>query len=146
MTNNDPIFNKIAEALLVDYSSVYYVNAVTNEYVVYSLDPEFSSLKIDFKGVDFFKQLIPDCEKVVHPDDRHVFTEDIQKEKLCAAGIMAQQIIRIVKHPDLNLLRLSGNLFIHIAAQIFLRLAAAFPVIIAYGYHQHFFFLPGYTL
>ena len=32
MDMQDAIFKKIAEALLVDYTSVYYVNAVTNEY------------------------------------------------------------------------------------------------------------------
>ena len=46
MDNNDIIFNKIAEALLIDYSSVYYVNAVTNEYKWYSINSEFNSLQI----------------------------------------------------------------------------------------------------
>ena len=32
MSLQNDIFNKIAEALLADYSSVYYVNALTNEY------------------------------------------------------------------------------------------------------------------
>lgn len=80
--DNDIIFNRIAEALLCDYSSVYYVDGVTNEYVTYSLDPKFRSLKIEMEGKDFFKNLIPDSEKVVHPDDWHVFKKDIQKENL----------------------------------------------------------------
>ena len=32
MAEQDMIFNKIAESLLLDYSSVYYVNVETNEY------------------------------------------------------------------------------------------------------------------
>ena len=50
MTVQEKIFIRIAEALLVDYSSVYYVNAVTNEYYWYSVDPEFHSLKARMSG------------------------------------------------------------------------------------------------
>ena len=49
MTIQENIFMKIAQALLVDYTSVYYVNATTNEYCWYSMDPrlrKISSIKI----------------------------------------------------------------------------------------------------
>ena len=82
MDENDVIFNKIAEALLVDYSSVYYVNAVTNEYKWYSINPEFHSLQIEKDGKDFFKNMSRDAEQVVYEEDLHIFKEDIQKEKL----------------------------------------------------------------
>jgi hypothetical protein len=57
------IFKKISEALLSDYSSVYYVNAVTNEYYWYSVNPEFHSLSLEKGGDDFFKNLIRDSKK-----------------------------------------------------------------------------------
>ena len=76
------IIEKIAEALLVDYSSVYYINAVTNEYYWYSVNPEFHSLKIEQGGDDFFKNIIRDCKKVVYEEDQHIFCEDLQKERL----------------------------------------------------------------
>lgn len=82
MTDNDIIFQRISEALLCDYSSVYYVNAITNEYVSYSLDNNFRSLKIDLEGKDFFKNMITDSEKVIHEDDKHIFQKDLQKENL----------------------------------------------------------------
>lgn len=85
MFSNDKIFNKIAEALLVDYSSVYYVNAITNEYQWYSVDPKFHSLHIEQGGEDFFKNMIRDAEMVVHEDDRHIFTYELQKDKLISA-------------------------------------------------------------
>ena len=85
MTKNDAVFKKIAEALLVDYSSVYYVNAVTNEYYWYSVNPEFHSLSLEQGGDDFFKNIIRDCKSVVYEEDQHIFTEDIQKDKLLAA-------------------------------------------------------------
>ncbi|MBR1724653.1 MAG: diguanylate cyclase, partial [Ruminococcus sp.] len=84
MINNDPIFIKIAEALLIEYTSVYYVNAKTNEYQWYSADPEFQSLHIEQGGEDFFKNLIRDADKVVYEEDKHIFMKDIQKENLLA--------------------------------------------------------------
>ena len=82
MINNDPIFTKIAEALLVEYTSVYYVNARTNEYQWYSADSEFQSLHIEQGGKDFFKNLIRDANQVVYEEDKHIFMRDIQKENL----------------------------------------------------------------
>ena len=83
MGEND-VFKKISEALLSDYSSVYYVNAVTNEYFWYSVNPEFHSLSLEQGGDDFFKNIIRDCKKVIYEEDQHIFCEDIQKENLAA--------------------------------------------------------------
>ena len=82
MADNHMIFNKIAEALLVDYTGVYYVNAVTDEYQWYSVNADFHSLKLEKGGDDFFKNLIRDAKKVIYPEDLHIFTEDIQKDNL----------------------------------------------------------------
>ena len=112
MFSNDKIFNKIAEALLVDYSSVYYVNAVTNEYQWYSVDPEFHSLHIEQGGNDFFKNIIRDADKVVYEEDKHIFTEGFQKEKLLAeieeisnSKITAVEVYSIAELPD-NIMRI----------------------------------------
>lgn len=75
-------FQKISESLLTDYSGVYYVNAVTNEYCWYSVNPKFHSLDLEQGGDDFFKNIIRDCKKVVYKEDQHIFIEDIQKENL----------------------------------------------------------------
>ena len=85
MTRQDDIFKKIAESLLVDYSSVYYVNAVTNEYCWYSVNPAFHSLSLEQGGDDFFKNIIRDCKKVIYEEDQHIFIKDIQKDNLLAA-------------------------------------------------------------
>ena len=85
MTDQEKIFHKIAESLLVDYSSVYYVNAITNEYYWYSANPEFHSLSLEPAGDDFFKNIIRDCKDVVYEEDQHIFINDIQKDKLLAA-------------------------------------------------------------
>ena len=84
MFSDDIFFYKIAEALLADYTCVYYVNAVTNEYRWYTTDQEYSSLHISASGKNFFLDLIRDAEKVVHEDDKHIFTKDMHKEDLLA--------------------------------------------------------------
>ena len=85
MSIQDDVFKKIAEALLVDYSSVYYVNAVTNEYYWYSVNPEIHSLSLEPGGDDFFKNIVRDCKKVIYKEDQHIFLEGMQKEKLLNA-------------------------------------------------------------
>ena len=85
MAEQNNILVKISEALLVDYSSVYYVNAVTNEYQWYSVNNEFHSLNLEQGGDDFFKNIIRDCKKVIYEEDQHIFIEDIQKDNLLAA-------------------------------------------------------------
>ncbi len=96
---NFNIFNKIAEALLVDYTSVYYVNAVTNEYYWFSADSEFCALNIEQSGSDFFVNMKRDAQSVVYEEDMHIFTEDIQKDKLIEdmkSGSMQQLLYRLV--------------------------------------------------
>ena len=96
---NFAIFNKIAEALLVDYTSVYYVNAVTNEYYWFSANSDFCALNIEQNGNDFFQNMKRDALSVVYEEDQHIFTEDIQKDKLIAdmkSGSMQQLLYRLV--------------------------------------------------
>ena len=96
---NLEIFNKIAEALLIDYTSVYYVNAVTNEYHWFSANSDFCALNIEQSGSDFFVNMKRDAQSVVYEEDMHIFTEDIQKDKLIAdmkSGSMQQLLYRLV--------------------------------------------------
>ena len=84
MTKQDDVFKKIAESLLVDYTSVYYVNAVTNEYCWYAVNSEFHSLNLEPGGDDFFENIKEDCKKVVYEEDQHLFLEGFKKETLLA--------------------------------------------------------------
>ena len=99
MLDNDVIFNRIAEALLIDYSSVYYVNMITNEYQWYSIDPVYNSLQIEHKGQDFFANMPRDARQVVYYEDLHIFLEDIRKEKLLEemeTGTMKSLVYRLM--------------------------------------------------
>ena len=84
MTKQDDVFKKIAESLLVDYTSVYYVNAVTNEYCWYAVNSEFHSLNLEPGGDDFFENIKVDCKKAVYEEDQHLFLEGFKKENLLA--------------------------------------------------------------
>ena len=82
MADQELIINKIAQSLLYDYSAVYYVNAVTNQYEWYSVDKSALKLVQQASGEDFFQDLIVDCEDVIYEEDKHIFKRDIQKENL----------------------------------------------------------------
>lgn len=82
MIYNDPVFLKIAEALLVEFTGIYYINAATSEYWWYSTDASSRSLKAEQGGKDFFADLEKDVERVIYEEDRHIFLQDIRREKL----------------------------------------------------------------
>ena len=94
--DKNEVFRKISEALLVDYSSVYYVNAVTNEYYWYSTDPKFHSLRLAQSGDDFFENLKRDCKKVIYEEDQYIFLNDMKKENLL--GAMAKGSMQSVEY------------------------------------------------
>ncbi len=99
MISSEELYKRIAESLLIDYTSVYYVDAVTNEYFWFSVDPDFFSLRIEPKGDDFFVNIVRDAKQVIYPDDLHIFLEDMKKEKLLAGmktGHMEQITYRMV--------------------------------------------------
>ena len=81
---NDPIFNKIADALLADYTSVYYVNAVTDEYSWYSSDPKLRAFHEKHGGRDFFANVISNSQEMVYEPDRQTFLHEFNKENLLA--------------------------------------------------------------
>lgn len=82
MADKELIFDRIANALLCDYTSVYYVNAVTNEYMWYSIDQNSFSLSAQQEGQDFFENVARDAAHSVYPDDIHAFLQKMQKDKL----------------------------------------------------------------
>ncbi len=82
MSEKDVIFQKMAEALLVDYSSVCYVNSVTGEYIWYYSDKKYHLLHKGIDGVDFYKDIISDPQMVIHEEDLPVLRRVMQKDNL----------------------------------------------------------------
>ena len=75
------IFIRVAEALLADYSDVYYVDAQTNEFFRFSASAEYD----EQEGSDFFEVMMRDAEQTVYEEDRHIFAGLMRKEKLLAS-------------------------------------------------------------
>ena len=101
MNNRGENLNKIANALLLDYVDVYYINAVTNEYEWFSIQKDTGTLKHEKTGKDFFEDVIIDADKVIHEDDKHIFFNDIQKENLLESlkkGEMKSIVYRYIKN------------------------------------------------
>ena len=76
------VFSRIAEAMLIDYSSIYYVNAVTRRYKWFSINTGFKALKIEPEGDDFFKNVPRDAEYVVYPEDKQLVIDFLSEENL----------------------------------------------------------------
>ncbi|MBQ9155433.1 MAG: diguanylate cyclase [Eubacterium sp.] len=76
------IIARVAMALLIDYSSVYYVDLKTNNYHCYTTNQGYKNLKIQESGEDFFSASQRDIREVVHPDDWDKVSEILTKEKL----------------------------------------------------------------
>ncbi|MBO4914705.1 MAG: hypothetical protein J5449_05805 [Oscillospiraceae bacterium] len=90
MSGLSTIFNKIAEALLIDYTIVYYVNTATGEYVCYSLKPESHALRVEEGGHDFFADADHIAQNNVFPDDQAAFLTEMQKDRLLDAAANEQ--------------------------------------------------------
>lgn len=78
------IYNHIAQALARGYSSLYYVNLDTEEFIRYRPDEETGSLVESNRGWHFFEESVTLAEQYVHPDDRDAFLKTIDRKKLVA--------------------------------------------------------------
>ena len=82
MMDDINVLSKIAQALLVDYTSVYFVDAVTRHYKWYSIDTGYKALKIEPEGEDFFKNVSRDARDVIYPDDMDMVISFLSEENL----------------------------------------------------------------
>jgi len=74
--------NRVAMALLIDYSSVYYIDLKTNHYECYSTNQGYKNLKIQSSGDDFFMDCQRDIRAVVYADDWDRLSAALEREAL----------------------------------------------------------------
>ena len=60
---------RVATALLIDYTSVYYIDPKTGYYECYSTNLGYQKLEIPQEGSDFFTETGENVRRVIHPDD-----------------------------------------------------------------------------
>lgn len=73
---------KISSALSQDYFAVYYIDLNTSEYISYSKNTKYSTLKIVETGKDFFRDSISNIPNVVYKKDVESVITNINKEKI----------------------------------------------------------------
>ena len=82
MDDRKQITNRIMESLLVEYSAVYYIDAATGSYYLYSINPKYESLNIGLTGDDFFANLVPYAERTIYPEDLPMVEEFFSRENM----------------------------------------------------------------
>ena len=73
---------RVAMTLLIDYSSVYYIDLKTNRYECYSTNQGYKNLKIQSSGNDFFLDCQRDIRAVVCRDDQPMLSAALRRETL----------------------------------------------------------------
>ena len=71
-TNKRSAYLNIAKALSLFYSSIYYVNLETDEFIEYSSRKDHNILQVIQMGDDFFDYCIKRSEEYVYKDDLHI--------------------------------------------------------------------------
>lgn len=82
MVVDGEVYERIAGALLREYTRIYYIDANTNEYVLFSREAESGTLNRGPVCEDFFRRAHEKAESVVYAADRHVIQEDLRKDLL----------------------------------------------------------------
>ena len=78
----DSTIARVATALLIDYSSVYYIDLQTGRYECYSTNPGYQRLELHSSGEDFFRDCQRDVLTVVFRDDQTMVSDALRRESL----------------------------------------------------------------
>lgn len=73
---------RISRALSNNYFTIYYVNTFTDEYVGYSSNSDYKSLKIEENGHNFFEDVQKNIQEFIYEEDREKISKLLTKEKI----------------------------------------------------------------
>lgn len=76
------IIARVATALLIDYTSVYYIDLETGNYQCYSTNQGYQRLELHASGDDFFSDCQRDILTVVYSEDQEQVSSALRKEAL----------------------------------------------------------------
>jgi len=74
--------SRVATALLIDYSSVYYIDRKTGHYECYSTNAEYQKLELHSSGENFFEDCQRDIRLTVYEEDREMVSKALSRESL----------------------------------------------------------------
>ena len=80
--NSKNNISKVATALLIDYTSVYYIDLDTGYYEAYSTNQGYQNLSLAASGDDFFADCARDIVTVVYQDDQELVSRNLTREGL----------------------------------------------------------------
>ena len=83
-TQNE-IYSKIANALIRNFFTVYYVNINTGLYIGYTTNENYKTLKISNNGTDFFNDAEKNIYLTIYPDDQEKMADVMTKDFLIKA-------------------------------------------------------------
>ena len=75
-------FSRIAQALVMDYFSIYFVNTETDDFIEFSSHEGYEKLDIEKKGADFFNVCRKNILRVIYPEDQQLVLEALAKDNL----------------------------------------------------------------
>ena len=78
----DSIIGSVATALLIDYSSVYYIDLKTGYYECYSTNQGYRGLRLQSSGEDFIADAQRDITAVIYEDDREMVSAALTRDAL----------------------------------------------------------------
>ena len=81
----DAMFIQLAISLANDYSSIYFMDLATDNYVEYGTRDVGTELEILSACSDFFADVIIRCKEVVYKDDQELFLRRFRKDALLKA-------------------------------------------------------------
>ena len=73
---------RVATALLIDYTSVYYIDPQTGYYECYSTNQGYQKLELHASGEDFFADAKRDIGAVIFEEDKAAVWAALTKESL----------------------------------------------------------------
>ena len=83
--NNAVLYSHIAQSLVHGYSSLYYVDLETEDFIEFRTHGEHDLLTENRKGTKFFETIKRESEKYVYPDDREAFVKALDRRFLAEA-------------------------------------------------------------
>ena len=78
----DGIFDVMAQKLLEDYASLFYVNAATDEYIWYAKDPAAKKFVNSAESTGFYEYVTNNAVQMIHEEDRGLVADYLRYDNL----------------------------------------------------------------
>ena len=112
MEQQTKTYNEIAKALADRYSTIYYIDLVSDNYVEYTSSDDYKDLNIPTEGTDFFTDSQNNIKLVIHPEDQERVLGVINKRfltRITENGSKYRVEYRLIMNGDVHYVRLVAS-------------------------------------